>query len=58
MLEIYAKRAQLQDGQSVLDLGCGWGSLTIFLAEKYPNSKVTGVSNSETQKAFISEECR
>lgn len=58
MLELYAERAQLKDGQSVLDVGCGWGSLSMFLAEKYPNSKVTGVSNSETQRAFITEECR
>lgn len=58
MLELYAERAQLKDGQSVLDVGCGWGSLSMFIAEKYPNSKVTGVSNSETQRAFITEECR
>lgn len=58
MLELYAERAQLIDGQSVLDVGCGWGSLSMFIAEKYPNSKVTGVSNSETQRAFITEECR
>lgn len=57
MFGLYAERAQLQDGQSVLDVGCGWGSLSIYIAEKYPNSKVTGVSNSETQKAFITEEC-
>lgn len=58
MFALYAERAQLQDGQSVLDVGCGWGSLSMYIAEKYPNSKVTGVSNSETQKAFITEECR
>ncbi|KAG0625134.1 hypothetical protein M758_2G030300 [Ceratodon purpureus] len=57
MFALYAERAQLKDGQSVLDVGCGWGSLSMYIAEKYPNSKVTGVSNSETQKAFITEEC-
>jgi cyclopropane fatty-acyl-phospholipid synthase-like methyltransferase len=40
MLESYCVKAQLQDGQDVLDLGCGWGSLCLFLAEKYPNSRV------------------
>lgn len=58
MFAMYAKRAQLKDGQSVLDVGCGWGSLSMYIAEKFPNSTVTGVSNSETQKAFITEECR
>lgn len=58
MFALYAERAQLKDGQSVLDVGCGWGSLSMYIAEKFPNSTVTGVSNSETQKAFIAEECR
>lgn len=57
MLALYVERAQLKDGHSVLDVGCGWGSLSIYIAEKFPNSTVTGVSNSETQKAFILEEC-
>jgi cyclopropane fatty-acyl-phospholipid synthase-like methyltransferase len=58
MMALYSERSQLQDGQEVLDLGCGWGSLSIYLAEHYPNSKITSVSNSETQRAFITEECR
>eukprot|EP01128_Nolandella_sp_AFSM9_P012217 TRINITY_DN9062_c0_g1_i1.p1 TRINITY_DN9062_c0_g1~~TRINITY_DN9062_c0_g1_i1.p1 ORF type:complete len:398 (-),score=86.03 TRINITY_DN9062_c0_g1_i1:19-1098(-) len=53
----YAERAELVDGQSVLDLGCGWGSLTMWLAKKYPNSSVTSISNSKTQKEFIDSEC-
>ncbi|KAF9527358.1 S-adenosyl-L-methionine-dependent methyltransferase [Crepidotus variabilis] len=53
MLESYCMKAQLQDGQEILDLGCGWGSLSTFLAEKYPNSKITGLSNSATQKKHI-----
>ncbi|CAK9271016.1 unnamed protein product [Sphagnum jensenii] len=57
MMALYSERSQLQDGQEVLDLGCGWGSLSIYLAEHYPNSKITSVSNSETQRAFITEEC-
>ncbi|TFK25221.1 S-adenosyl-L-methionine-dependent methyltransferase [Coprinopsis marcescibilis] len=53
MLESYCEKARLKDGIDILDLGCGWGSLSIFLAEKYPNSRVTGLSNSTTQKAHI-----
>jgi cyclopropane-fatty-acyl-phospholipid synthase len=53
MLEITCSRAELKDGQNILELGCGWGSLSLFIAEKYPNSKITSVSNSHSQKAFI-----
>jgi cyclopropane-fatty-acyl-phospholipid synthase len=53
MLEITCQRAELKDGQKVLELGCGWGSLSLFMAEKYPNSKITSVSNSHSQKAYI-----
>ncbi|KAK0517915.1 hypothetical protein OC834_002853, partial [Tilletia horrida] len=53
MLESYCAKANLADGQSVLDLGCGWGSLCLFLAEKYPNSKIRALSNSRTQKVYI-----
>ncbi|EFJ14047.1 hypothetical protein SELMODRAFT_271731 [Selaginella moellendorffii] len=57
MLELYCERAQLKDGQVVLDLGCGWGSLSLYIAEKYPASRITGVSNSATQREFIEGEC-
>ncbi|KAF7305739.1 S-adenosyl-L-methionine-dependent methyltransferase [Mycena chlorophos] len=53
MLESYCEKAQLKDGQDVLDLGCGWGSVSLFLAKKYPNSRIVGLSNSTTQKAHI-----
>jgi len=53
MLELYAQRARLADGQRVLELGCGWGSLTLWLAERFPASRITGVSNSASQRAFI-----
>jgi len=53
MLEITTQRAELKDGQKVLELGCGWGSLSLFMAEKFPNSKITGVSNSHSQKVYI-----
>ncbi|CAG7846957.1 (S)-coclaurine N-methyltransferase Short=TfCNMT [Serendipita indica DSM 11827] len=53
MLESYCEKADLADGIDILDLGCGWGSLALFLAEKYPNSRITALSNSRTQKEFI-----
>ncbi|ESK92077.1 sam-dependent methyltransferase [Moniliophthora roreri MCA 2997] len=53
MLESYCEKAQLKDGMEILDLGCGWGSLSLYLAQKYPKSRVTGLSNSTTQKAHI-----
>ncbi|KAK0551356.1 hypothetical protein OC846_003317 [Tilletia horrida] len=53
MLESYTVKADLRDGQTVLDLGCGWGSLCLFLAEKYPGSKIKALSNSRTQKIYI-----
>jgi cyclopropane-fatty-acyl-phospholipid synthase len=58
MLEVYSERAQLQDGQTILELGCGWGSLTLWMAEKYPNAKITAVSNSATQRAHIESVCQ
>lgn len=42
----------------IVDLGCGWGSLTLFLAEKYPNSSITSISNSASQKAHIDGQCK
>jgi cyclopropane-fatty-acyl-phospholipid synthase len=56
MLDLYVKRGQLADGQEILELGCGWGSLSLYLAERFPNSRITGVSNSRTQKAHIDSE--
>lgn len=53
MLELTAKRAGIEDGQRVLDLGCGWGSLTCFLLERFPALHVTALSNSPEQRAFI-----
>ena len=53
MLELYAARADLADGQHVLDLGCGWGSFSLWAARRYPTSRFTAVSNSRTQRAFI-----
>jgi cyclopropane-fatty-acyl-phospholipid synthase len=53
MLRLTCERAQLFDGQDILELGCGWGSLTLYMAEHFPNSHVTGVSNSASQREFI-----
>ncbi|AIU25493.1 SAM-dependent methyltransferase [Pandoraea pnomenusa] len=53
MLARYAERAQLADGQRILDLGCGWGSLALWLAERYPGSQIVGLSNSHGQRRFI-----
>ncbi|XP_057821962.1 (S)-coclaurine N-methyltransferase isoform X2 [Cryptomeria japonica] len=55
MLSLYCERAQIKDGQTILDIGCGWGSLTLYMAKKYPNSHVTGICNSTTQKEYIIE---
>jgi len=55
MLELTCKRAKLKDGQDILELGCGGGSLSLYMAKKYPNSKIIGISNSKTQKEFITK---
>jgi cyclopropane-fatty-acyl-phospholipid synthase len=57
-LTLYCKRAELQDGQTILDLGCGWGSLSLYLAKHYPNSKIIGLSNSKTQKQWIDDQAK
>jgi cyclopropane-fatty-acyl-phospholipid synthase len=53
MLELYCERAGVEDGMELLDLGCGWGSLTTWLAERYPGARILAVSNSSTQRAVI-----
>ena len=58
MLELSFERAQLTDGDSILELGCGWGSLTCYMASKLPNSKITAVSNSKDQKEHILNRCK
>ncbi|MCA0406529.1 MAG: cyclopropane-fatty-acyl-phospholipid synthase family protein [Proteobacteria bacterium] len=52
-LEETAVHAGLADGQSILELGCGWGSLSLFMAERFPKARITSVSNSATQRATI-----
>ncbi len=58
MLSLYGERAELADGQDVLELGCGWGSLTLWMAQRYPQSRITAVSNSAPQREFILARCR
>ncbi|RDS83573.1 class I SAM-dependent methyltransferase [Dyella monticola] len=57
MLTLYGERADLANGQSILELGCGWGSLTLWMAERYPAARITAVSNSQRQRAHIEAEC-
>jgi cyclopropane-fatty-acyl-phospholipid synthase len=58
MLALYADRAQLANGQDILELGCGWGSLTLWMAEHFPQSRITAVSNSRPQREFIQTRCK
>lgn len=57
MLALTCERAGLEDGMDVLDLGCGWGSLALHIAEKYPACRVTAMSNSRTQAEHIAGAC-
>ncbi|MGH2894615.1 MAG: SAM-dependent methyltransferase, partial [Solirubrobacteraceae bacterium] len=57
MLALTCARAEVSDGMRILDLGCGWGSLSLWLAEQYPAASVVGVSNSTGQREWIEAEC-
>ena len=57
-LELTCEHAGLEDGQRVLELGCGWGSLSLWMAATYPNSSITAVSNSNSQRAHIVDEAK
>lgn len=56
MLDLTVRRARLEDGQDILELGCGWGSLSLFMAERFPGSRILAVSNSHSQRRFIQME--
>lgn len=58
MLAITAERAELKDGQQILELGCGWGSLTLWMAEHFPGSHITAVSNSNSQREYIQQQAK
>ncbi len=53
MLKLTCQRADVAEGQDILDLGCGWGSLALYMAEAYPSANIWALSNSSTQKAHI-----
>lgn len=58
MLEATAERAQIEDGMAILDLGCGWGSFSLWAAERFPNARIVAVSNSAPQRRSILERAR
>lgn len=58
MLDLYCERAELTNGMQVLELGCGWGSLSLWMAAKYPDSKIVAVSNSHSQRKHIMKKAR
>ena len=58
MLQLTCDRAEILDGQSILELGCGWGSLTLWMAEHFPTASILAVSNSRSQQEFILQQCR
>lgn len=53
MLALTCERAQIRDGDEILELGCGWGSLSLYLARHFPNARIVAVSNSASQRAYI-----
>ncbi|NIM52214.1 MAG: methyltransferase domain-containing protein [Gemmatimonadales bacterium] len=53
MLAATCERAEIEDGQEILDLGCGWGSLSLYIAHRFPNCRILAVSNSKVQRAYI-----
>jgi cyclopropane-fatty-acyl-phospholipid synthase len=57
-LKISCERAELKDGMRILELGCGWGSLTLHMAKNFPNSQIVAISNSAPQKAFIDSQAK
>jgi cyclopropane-fatty-acyl-phospholipid synthase len=58
MLALTCQRAQVGPGQDILELGCGWGSLTLFMAQNFPTSRIFAVSNSRPQREFIMNRAR
>ena len=57
MLDKTIQAAEINDGMKILELGCGWGSLTFAMAKKYKNSEILAVSNSKDQRTFIEKKC-
>jgi len=57
-LALTAERAEICDGESILELGCGWGSFSLYAAARFPKSRITGISNSRSQREYIESEAR
>jgi cyclopropane-fatty-acyl-phospholipid synthase len=57
-LEVTCARAGIADGMRVLELGCGWGSLTLWMAQRFPGCRITAVSNSQSQRSYIEAAAR
>lgn len=57
-LALTCERAEIADGMDILELGCGWGSLSLWIAQRHPNARITAVSNSNPQRNFIERRCR
>jgi cyclopropane-fatty-acyl-phospholipid synthase len=58
MLAVSCERAELRNGLDILELGCGWGSLSLWMAEHYPDSRILAMSNSQPQREWIEQRCR
>ena len=58
MLRLTVERAELVDGMQILELGCGWGSLSLWMAQQLPEARITAVSNSHSQKAYIDQQAQ
>lgn len=58
MLDLYIERSGVEDGQSILDLGCGWGSFSLYAAERFKKSHFLAVSNSNPQREYIESQVR
>lgn len=58
MLDAYVKKAQIENGQHILDMGCGWGSFSLYASSRFSDLKITAVSNSKSQKAYIDQRAK
>jgi cyclopropane-fatty-acyl-phospholipid synthase len=57
MIDLFCRRAGIVDGMQILELGCGWGSLCLWIAEKHAGCRILAVTNSRTQREFIVARC-
>jgi cyclopropane-fatty-acyl-phospholipid synthase len=58
MLDLFCRRAGIEDGMDILELGCGWGSLCLWIAHRYPQCRIYAISNSQTQREYIQSCCQ